>query len=430
MIPEISMKARLRVLIIAHELSPVQGSECAVGWNLVNRIAKYHDLTVIYLSKYKKDIQEYVFSNGNPNKIAYIDIDYFGFGNFIRKINSFFFRIGPIGLPLLYYIGYKHWQKAAFSKAQKLHRLNGFDLVHQITQITFREPGYTWKLGIPFIWGPTGGIAILPGKFYSLLSWKAKMLELIRSISNKYQSNYSIRVKKATNKASVIYTYSNEDKKYLLNNAKGNIKILLDVGTYQVPRESSPKQSSDSFVKALWCGQLTYRKAPVILLKAIAKDKITRERLHLQIIGGGPMESSLQKMANDLDIKNIEWIKNVDHSIVFELMSKADFFIHTSLREATSSVIPEALSVGLPVICHDINGMSIAVDETCGIKIPMLSPEESINGFHEAIKRLILDREYLNILKEGTKQRAKDLSWDKMADTIANDYFEVINSPN
>ena len=48
---------RLKVLIVAHEFSPEQGSECAVGWNYVTRIAEYHDVTVIYASgsQFKKN---------------------------------------------------------------------------------------------------------------------------------------------------------------------------------------------------------------------------------------------------------------------------------------------------------------------------------------------------------------------------------------
>jgi len=39
---------RLKILISAHELSPYQGSECAVGWNIVTRLAQYHDIVVIF----------------------------------------------------------------------------------------------------------------------------------------------------------------------------------------------------------------------------------------------------------------------------------------------------------------------------------------------------------------------------------------------
>jgi len=109
-------------------------------------------------------------------------------------------------------------------------------------------------------------------------------------------------------------------------------------------------------------------------------------------------------------------------------MSEADFFVHTSLREATSHVIPEALSSGLPVICHDAYGMGIVIDRSCGIKIPLLSPEDSINGFHAAIEKLVLDKQLLNELKIGAKKRSLEITWDMMAETMAIDYSEIVNA--
>jgi hypothetical protein len=41
------------------------------------------------------------------------------------------------------------------------------------------------------------------------------------------------------------------------------------------------------------------------------------------------------ELAKELELENIEWIKEVKHTAVFEMMAKADFFIHTSIQEAT-----------------------------------------------------------------------------------------------
>ena len=162
-------------------------------------------------------------------------------------------------------------------------------------------------------------------------------------------------------------------------------------------------------------------------MQALALSEVTREKIKFQIIGSGPLETVLHEQAKTLGLNNIEWIKNVDRDTVFKLMSEADFFVHTSLREATSNVIPEALSTGLPVICHDANGMSIAINESCGIKIPLVSPQDSIHGFHAAIEKLILDKQLLEELKIGANKRSHEISWDTMAETMANDYTAIIN---
>jgi glycosyltransferase involved in cell wall biosynthesis len=426
---------RLKVLIIAHELSPYQGSECAEGWNLVTRLAKYHDITVLYASvsqfgnnSYLDAINKY-FSKEEPIKgLTLINIDRPWFTKSIAFVNSIFEKIGPIGLPMLYFLGYKVWQKAAYKKAKLLNEHYHFDIVHQLTQISFREPGFLWKLGIPFVWGPTGGISSLPKKFLRMLPIQYRVLERIRTISNFSQFNFISRVINANKFAALIYAFSHEDAVAFKKRATGNVKLMLDAGTYTINNNIRIQPGANDKLKGIWCGQLAERKALIILLKALALDDITMEKITFKIIGNGPLKKKLLKTAMSLKLENIEWIERVNHDEVFKLMGQADIFVHSSLREATSNVIPEALSTGLPIICHDANGMSIAVNESCGIKIPLNSPEESILGFHNAIKKLIIDRDLLDKLKSGAKQRSREISWDVMAQTIAKDYLEIVQN--
>lgn len=425
---------RLKILIVAHELSPVQGSECAEGWNLVTRISKFHDVTVLYASSnqfgtnsYVNAITEYFQDSPPIPGLTFIDIQQPKITRFMSIFNNRYHLVSPIGLPFFYFSGYKFWQKAAYKVAKRLHKINGFDIVHQLTQITFREPGYCWELGIPFVWGPTGGTSNLPKEFYNSLSFRSKMMEKIRFFSNYFQFNFTSRIIKANKKAALIYTYSDNDALLLGKRASGKIKLMLDAGTYPDMSGLKRERKDRKKLRGIWCGQLSERKAPSILLRALAKDPLTREMVDFQIIGHGPLRKSMQQLAKSLHLENIQWIEKVSHEEIFALMGEADFLVHTSWREATSNVIPEALSMSLPVICHDADGMSIAINETCGIKIQLISPDISINGFHDAIKNFILNRDLLEELRLGAHKRSQEISWNIMAESISNDYFEIMN---
>ena len=425
---------RLKVLIIAHELSPYGGSECAVGWNMVIRLANYHDVTVIYASgsqfndsSYVESIDRYFKTSPHINGLTLINMGKPPITKFITSINYTFKRISPIGLPILYFIGYKYWQRALFHKAKQLHLKHNFNIVHQLTQITFREPGYLWKLGIPFFWGPTGGTSTFPKSFYKILSYQSKILDRIRTLSLYYQFYISPRINKAIRHATIIYTFSKIDEIRFKKRAKGHVKLMLDVGTYSRITDKSIVKSNSDKLKGIWCGRLDEYKAPVILLNAIATSDLIRENVTFQIIGSGPLEKALLKMADELKLSNIEWIRKVSHEDVFNLMGNADFFVHTSIREATSSVIPEALSMGLPVICHNAYGMGVAVNDDCGIRIPLISPEESIKDFRRAIEQLIGDRIFLRKLKLGALKRSGEINWDNMAQLIAVDYINTVS---
>jgi glycosyltransferase involved in cell wall biosynthesis len=83
--------------------------------------------------------------------------------------------------------------------------------------------------------------------------------------------------------------------------------------------------------------------------------------------------------------------------------------------------------MGLPVICHDAFGMSSALNDKCGINVPVISPAESVKGFHNAMEKLVVNRSFLKELKTGAFKRAGEISWDVMAETMANDYIAIAN---
>lgn len=421
---------RLRVLISAHELSPAQGSECAVGWNVATRIAKYHDVTVLYASGtylhknlYKNAVDGYIRTKGEIPGLTLINIDQPKITVKLGKFNELFSKLGPTGLPPIYYLGYNAWERRCYKKAKELHRITPFHVTHHLTQIAFREPGYLWKLEPPFFWGPTGGATVLPKKIYRSLPLKFKVLEKFRKISNYFSLNLSGQVKMAVKRASKIYSYTHYDAKILQKKTNLNVEVLVESGT--TPQSKADVTPPGKKLKLLWCGRITPYKAPEILLQALGKLEVLRKNIHLTVIGDGILKDDMRVLAENVGVKDITWIREVPHSQVFSLMKEADIFIHTSIREGTPNVIMEALANGLPVICHDAFGMSIAINDKCGIKIPFNSPEESIKGFSEAIERLLLNPLLLNKLKDGARERAVQLSWDYLAEKISRDYLSL-----
>jgi glycosyltransferase involved in cell wall biosynthesis len=466
---------RLHILISAHELSPYQGSECAEGWNLVTRIARYHDVTVLYAkgSQFAPDAYE----NKNEYNIEFIAVPQPCLTLCLAAINKRISKTGSsIGIPFLYFLGYRFWQKAAYKRVSLIFRLSPFALVHHLTSIHFREPGYLWKLPVPFVWGPTGGTLTIPPALYQHIGLRQTIYELSRNLSNSLKLSCGKRINQAIKKSSLIYAFSEEDKKVFENRGAGRVEIMLDAGCElqhpqepdstithhasritipdkSVTRHSSLVTSSASRITlhVLWVGQLIRRKALDILLNAVAGDAELTDSVRITVIGDGPLRAYYETLANNLLLIThhsslithhsslrlrhsslITFLGQLPREKVFEQMRNADVLVHTSYREATSNVIPEALSCGLPVICHDISGMSIAVTDVCGIKIPLKTYKESVAGFRNALRKLLPTSpnlnhtsQYLTNLKSGALHRASELSWDLMAEQIANDYASI-----
>ena len=163
-----------------------------------------------------------------------------------------------------------------------------------------------------------------------------------------------------------------------------------------------------------------------LLIRVMANINRYSDKLIVFVIGSGPEENMCKKLAKSLNVDNIKWIGQVKYEDVCGIMGGSDFLIHTSYREAASSVVMEALSKGLPIICHDVGGMSIAVNEKCGIKIPLKSYQNSIDGFSEGMEKLINNDKHLYDLKNGAINRSKEITWAKMTEDITNDYVASI----
>ncbi|UVQ96376.1 hypothetical protein NXW23_19055 [Bacteroides caccae] len=60
-------------------------------------------------------------------------------------------------LEYTFYYAYRVWHLQVYKVASELMETKHFDLIHYVGMIGYREPGYLWKLGLPYVWGPVGG---------------------------------------------------------------------------------------------------------------------------------------------------------------------------------------------------------------------------------------------------------------------------------
>ena len=163
---------RERVLLLAYACSPYRGSEPGLGWQWAVEIAKNFDTWVLCKEGYQGEITKYFTENGNIPGLHFCFVPETRTEKLLKKT--------PGG----YYLAYNRWHRRAGLNAFRLNQSLHFDLIHQLNFVTFREPGYLWRLGVPFIWGPLGGTENYPWRFLGAAGILGVLQEGGRSLLN------------------------------------------------------------------------------------------------------------------------------------------------------------------------------------------------------------------------------------------------------
>ncbi len=150
--------------------------------------------------------------------------------------------------------------------------------------------------------------------------------------------------------------------------------------------------------------------------------------IQLTVLGDGPESGRWRRLADELGVSSqLSWTGNLPRKDALLAVGRADAMAFTSVQEGTPHAVLEALSLGLPVICHDACGMGAAVTEECGVKVPMHSPQASIAGFAAALRRLRDSPGELTRLSAGALRRATELGWAAKGLRIALAYDQILS---
>lgn len=106
----------------------------------------------------------------------------------------------------------------------------------------------------------------------------------------------------------------------------------------------------------LFIGRLVSLKGVGRLIDAWTMVFGKNSQTSLLIVGDGPEVGYLEIQGKQDDCTNICFAGAVDYDIIYKYLSVADVFVIPTLQDNWSLVVPEAMSVGLPIICSKYNG--------------------------------------------------------------------------
>lgn len=419
------MTARRKVLAIAYACNPYKGSEEGVGWGWVRMIAKNHDVWVIVAEYHRADIE--TFCKANPEEVSGLNFVYVDHKPWHYSPTKFWIRVENSIFKPIMNSAYRLWQRDAYNVAQNLHSNIGFDLCHLITYVGFRFPGKFWKLGMPFVWGPIGGLENTPWRFLPTMGLYGGAYYAGRNIINAIHRVLLQDPKHAIAKAGDGVIAATEGIQREIRRWYGvDSHILCEIGPPSNGASEVTKRSNDEMLRLAWSGEHLPGKALPLLLDALSQLPANLN-WRLDILGDGPLKRKWQKLANRLGINDrCNWHGLVARDHAVSLMHRAHLFVITSLKDLTSSVLLEALSQGVPIICPDHCGFSNVVNERCGKKISIDTPEQFSGNLAQAIMELADNEPLRRKLGAGALERAQDFSWEKKSIQLNDVYMQVI----
>ena len=418
------MIGRLNVLIAAYACNPDKGSEEGVGWGWVNAISEYHDLSVITAVYHREDIEKGISKESKLSdrvKFYYVPHKPWHYA----PTGGWKFIENTIFKPIMNY-AYRLWQRDAYELAKELHEQHHFDIVHQITYVGFRFPGYLCELDIPFVWGPIGGLENTPWRLLPSLGITGGVYYAGRNILNWMHKRFLAGPKRAFRRARGGVIAATEGiRKEILRWYGEESEVICEIGPPTETAENHSLREQGEKLRLSWSGLHLPGKALPLLLKALAKLPADID-WQLDILGEGPCTAKWQKVAKKFGVNDrCHWNGWLPREEAISIVHRSHIFVITSLKDLTSTVLLEAFSQGVPVICPDHCGFSNVVTAECGIKVPIKSLRQFEADLASAILTLAEDEERRTRLAVGALKRINDFSWERKM-VVVNEIYDHV----
>ena len=365
----------MNILLSAFAFSPIWGSEPGVGWNWALELAKTHQVTVVTHGYFRKHVEQADEAlNGSRLEVVYVDVAPV-WGEFHEQLlNS-----------QLYYL---RWQWHLLKVARALSLRQKFDLVHHITWGTFRYPSFLGWLGLPFVFGPLGGGEVAPMRLYQGLPAKVLVKEALRNVIVA-SARFDPILRACLGKCTVILCRTPQTLAALPAASRGRAWVAHEIGAPTASPPPPREARAGSTTRLLFAGRLLGWKGVHLALRAVALSRQRGMDVELTIVGSGPLRSYLVNLGSQLAIGNsIRFVAQVPRDQMLKMYHDADAFLFPSLHDSGGTVVLEALSRGLPVICLDLGGPACFVQPGTGsvISTGQKSTEDIVRMLADAIE--------------------------------------------
>lgn len=397
----------MKILLSAFECQPNTGSEFGLGWSWASELAAMgHEIWVVTLSDNRPKIEQELQRQPRTN-LYFVYCQMVSWLPWAYKVtNAIRSPIAAMGAAQL---AKTWWQWNAYRLVKPLTQEVNFDLVHHVTNTSVRRPSFMGLLGIPFIIGPLAGGARTPWSLRKSYPAIGHLSDGIRDAINGWVK-FDLLMHLTFARAAKIYCRSPYTQKIIPKRYRSKSEVVFDIGTDDITKTHRAVENSSTKpdIQVLFVGRFLYWKGVHLALQAFAKFQQQIPQARFTLIGRGRETAWLKKVAQRLGIeKAVNWIPWMERNKLSSVYLQHDVLLFPSLHDTGGKVVLEALSHGLPVVCLDLGGPGVMVDETCGrvIKTEGLGEETVVQMLSDSLVELSENPELREDLSQGASAR-------------------------
>lgn len=391
-----------------------------VGYKLAKAIAKLADVTLVTQVRNRRNILRDGLGSARP---VFLDTERLAapLHKLSRLIRGDDQKAWTIQLAMDY-PAYLAFEYAAWRTFKRSLRAGDFDVVHRITPMSPALPSPMAKWSpVPFVVGPLNGNLPWPAAFSEERQREKEGLSRFRNVYKLLPYSRATYRHAAAIMAAFDHTVADlpscvADK--AINFPEVGIDPELFSAGHRVERDR---------IAVLYAGRLVPYKLPEVLLEAFSSSPLLQQH-RLIIVGDGPDRERLEKMIAGWGLSHcIEMLGQQSQATVGRLMRESEIFAFPSIRELGAGVVVEAMACAMACVVVDYGGPGTLIDADRGVKIPIGTRTQLIEGFRTALEALVVDRQRIKTLGANAHRHATTYyTWDRKARKTLETYEWVL----
>ena len=177
--------------------------------------------------------------------------------------------------------------------------------------------------------------------------------------------------------------------------------------------------SKSKYPSIVYFGGMRKYKRPLEVLYLLKSLLGKLEYVKLYVIGTGPEERSMKRLANELNMQDcVEFTGRISDKELSDIVASAWLNVHTSVTEGWGFSILEASSAGTPTVAYDVPGVRDAVEDGLnGLKVK----DGDRKALADAAFSILTNSE----ISWSSIKVSQKYSWDKTAELWIKLFEEV-----